>query len=1356
MNMRRTAALLISCVALCAAFNALAWDTKTNQTAGSETWDSIYRFQNNVPNIANTNTLTMNEHAELTDITLQQIGAAGVIGKGAQRTLNVIDLNASLFRRNLRTIGTQTGAGAIAGSPLEQRILPAVPQWAGVPDFGYSIDDWINKHHFCPPRPPGNALNATCHVYFGGWLAGFNSSHFGTQAALTYRAMHTMALNLAAKAADLRARVEDTGSPEDVAEHRDKIEEAEMMALYYESAAQHFLQDRWSIGHMWERWSAPDYAQNPYPNNSILSSEVGAASGLLHGSEALTGLPDAVSSPYFEGLSRLVALANLGGLGGRTEVAPADVTPLEMPEFRLGPDGPIFPGLGDERLRDVFDGQFGAEYPERAYRDIAIPVQIHRELMMDCLKASWVGVIRALGQHPQSGNFGLTGVTLSPEFANGFAPDHDCTDAWMTNHAVYLGWVNDTLAPVAAVARSFINTILDTTGVVDTTNSGSSLAVRADWVAVTFRIAWYDWSDPTGTNLARGGLGDLGNARPGNAYGAPNYVATTNFENLPDHAANGIDKEAVFGFFNRANSEYFCTGLEERLRNLRGSDDPVEKEVCRYLAHRAWEGTDPRYDDGVQKEARVGPNGQPVRPICSLFGGAARIDLASYDEDIPQWLHPGYVPIRASRGMYSMAPRNTSSESVANWCDQIPVLNFLDDPELMNEDVVAEQQKPDDEIVLSGFHLGNEQGMIRLETSRGVSLSAGVEMLDWSDRQIRLRLPEDFDPGEDDILVSLTRADGIASVGRFALRLSPQRPVISRVVIAREDREFYRDEGDPAEATIFRLIDPGPLDIVVEFETEMSEAPVNDRSAEFKLGSWIVQGEWESIHRWRGAVEIPGGVAYGTLRGAMALSMQAATVEGVWIDGDLNVAGRQPDTSRRVILDAFPVHIKGVRFTGPDNEFYAAAWSEQPDLSNFEILLTSVLGNPRRRLSVTSAEEIPAEGEARIELELTAPVPNAPQITVGGVGVLLEGAETSWSGAFDLAALSAEARADLIPVVISVLDEFRRNFDADPRTVPTITLPEAGRRGPWWDGFEGTPGANSAGYGGDDTWHKLGPPPTSSLVIVLDGSGSMDDNDKMTNAKAGISGALDMLPANIEVGAIVFGGCGGISSFPFTKQAALLKERLLGVSPGGDTPLAEALARTRLMLETQAHPLSRSWGYLPFSDGEETCDPPARVGAETQRLQASINAHQMRQLPPLGEEEDEIASDDPEENLPDVDCQPATRTAYEMEVRDGGLHLDNISLIEVAFTEQNNGGVCMQTLTTRRFGVYYGESRGNVLWRVNSAPSSTTTQRAGSRDGAEAVEAMRVRANQRLDAMRAQGDVRNEIARAVNASLGKV
>src|SRR5687768_606673 len=93
-----------------------AFDTRTMKGPGGEDWQSIYLGQTYIPSprgqISPATGGGRNEHSDLTELTLQQIGADRILGKAGGKTLTIVDLNASMSRIFLRNLGTRPGDNA--------------------------------------------------------------------------------------------------------------------------------------------------------------------------------------------------------------------------------------------------------------------------------------------------------------------------------------------------------------------------------------------------------------------------------------------------------------------------------------------------------------------------------------------------------------------------------------------------------------------------------------------------------------------------------------------------------------------------------------------------------------------------------------------------------------------------------------------------------------------------------------------------------------------------------------------------------------------------------------------------------------------------------------------------------------------------------------------------------------------------------------------------------------------------------------------------------------------------------------------------------------------------------------------
>ncbi|NOY90529.1 MAG: hypothetical protein GXP55_04905 [Deltaproteobacteria bacterium] len=195
-----------------------------------------------------------------------------------------------------------------------------VDELAQLPDFSYSLWDWAGGNETCPL---GNGADPiACHT-FTTHTGAVNSNHFVPQADHFYDRLHLMALARAAKCADMHGRI----GAAHAREFEDYIKQCEYEALTIEAEAQHFLQDAWSAGHMWERWGSTDledfptfdfsYALPPEDQKLIIADTVAAMSGLIHGAEALAGTCDRMCCP--DGNTRFI----LGG--GSSEPMAGDI-----------------------------------------------------------------------------------------------------------------------------------------------------------------------------------------------------------------------------------------------------------------------------------------------------------------------------------------------------------------------------------------------------------------------------------------------------------------------------------------------------------------------------------------------------------------------------------------------------------------------------------------------------------------------------------------------------------------------------------------------------------------------------------------------------------------------------------------------------------------------------------------------------------------------------------------------------------------------------------------------------------------------------------------------------------------------
>ncbi len=1393
---------------------ALAWDTKEykeeSEHEGGENWRSLWLCDPSV-NIGRSRSCSRNEHEWLADRALgRAISGSNPWAIRSPTELYVIDLNSSFFRPDLVT-GTggdqyQRQPSEWAG-PLEERDLANPPHFAGIADFTYTIYDWINKNRFCPPISSGELDH--CHNY-SVWLgAGFNSSHFGTQAAESYRRLHMTALWAGAHAAQLRTSLQAQNQATQTA-FADNVREAELMALAYEGAAQHFLQDRWSTGHMWERWNAPDHRSNPYNNDIGQAAVIGAFTGIIHGSEAVLGQPLPLSSP----------LPSVG-LFGRDGVSPA--------QWRPTTGGSAANGVGDYRAEDMFDGFTGAGYALYASTDWPLEVSTQRSTMMRCLSASYREVIQSFGTGPEGG-YGIDSVTTH----GSGAVTPDCLDAWATNWSIWKAWgvlnASDTLTGtiVPFVVRMMLpsNAGIDSSEVESNTvevavelisaRYGTPITLTVDRAALTrisSRIFWNGMFRGDGIDLATGGMGPFGQAQVGTYYGAPDYLEPRDLASLPDEDARGRDRNSIFGFFNRAQAGHYCSGAQDRLERLRvqirsastsAEDRDRYRAVCRYLAQRIFAETHESYR-GAMRSYQVDANTSgsassvsQVIPVCAWQPTGA-ITTGPTDDTLPYYLHPGYVPFTFSTEQPNNAQWSDTfgewgyaQHSVANWCDMTPVINTVEDEGDAARDIVASLTDADQRIELYGLNFGAGQGKVYVGRSWTTAVEV-QEVVRWYDDRITFVLGEQFNDisfNADDeayLFIEKETADGGAqrmhseatggpppgyrSVGRFVLLNDIPRPRVVSMRVFRGGEDFYTYEapepeedpgprGTPAPAPdpgAFRPITPGEVRIEITFDMDIAEDEEETRIAfgpdEVEDGSFRGQ-------RWRGTLDIPEGDEFAsTYRGVQAVHVNVRAEDGGWIDGNPNAPGPQPDETNLVLVDTIPAHVQRIQVRAGRRTVYSAEWTGGPDMDEAPNLSTSALGDPERMLRVSTARAAPATGQGSLRFELSSPVTETPVVQVGAATVEMEGTGTRWTGRFDYEAAAPGAVDGDLPISITATDLASKGLDADPRSVVQILPLEGGSN--FWARYEASRGdANTSSRGGTDTWHRIGEPPALSMVIILDASGSMGDNSRMENARNGIRQTLDELPEDqrIELAGVVFYDCGSIQHMGFTRNVQQVRDYLLAASPSGGTPLAGAQSFARGLIAGSANPGAEDWRYVTFTDGAETCD--GNVASATQDLEQLLRDHRRLQEGREPEDDEPDEEEVAREALPDVNCTPASWRAYQVEVDGRGTGLDEIALLEHWYIERAlPDGRCFARLETKTYYAYYGSIRNRSGgptrsdWGINSRSSAEVVDFGTSRLGASDLDRVRNAAGGLRPSTVPLEEARRQIGAAVQAAL---
>lgn len=226
----------------------------------------------------------IDEHRQLWEATRERAGLPQATS--ATKTLTVFTGNGTV------KIGS-TDAPTLVPAPFEaatrMRFRSFTPgELSQLPDFSYALWDWASGNETCALE--GATSIAECHD-FASHMGPVNSNHFVPQSQLFYAHYHSLAMARAAECAALKSKLSGTG-----ARFSRYLEECELEALTLEAVGQHFLQDAWSMGHMWQRWGSSNLADFPGATTEEKRDRavmIALVSGMFHGARSvLQSLPE--------------------------------------------------------------------------------------------------------------------------------------------------------------------------------------------------------------------------------------------------------------------------------------------------------------------------------------------------------------------------------------------------------------------------------------------------------------------------------------------------------------------------------------------------------------------------------------------------------------------------------------------------------------------------------------------------------------------------------------------------------------------------------------------------------------------------------------------------------------------------------------------------------------------------------------------------------------------------------------------------------------------------------------------------------------------------------------------------------
>lgn len=754
--MRRLGALSLAAALGLTAARASGWDVGQDESEG---WKSIYvcgvagvpvdykKGKDGKP-LYNTGSLHTgdkqilgNEHAEIADHVLHLISddLGKKFGTAACKTdadadvncPRMVDLNASWLRRGVVHPEPKQGepdpnqAGDHADTTLRERRFPPLAMWSSLPDFAYTVYDWINARRLCPALPQDADQRKLCHVYTA-WLgAGLNSTHFGHLPLKVYARHHQIALDLASRASDLRTTLK-AGSADQW--HRDYILELERLALAYEMTGQHFVQDRWAAGHMIARWGAGSYEElprvdgkKPELRDAVMT---GVLTGMLHGSQAVFHHPDPLGAPLLDGegpqgLLNFLLLGVLPDTKGtfarwRYTVDNAFSKPTQTQQC-----------VGDYLFKPLMTSSYSGVKGVSVTPPLSLAGATNqRKGMVYCAAQGMRQVIAALGANADGTTFGMHALPLKePDQAElqyewvpgaqrlGKNPAEDplCNSQWVTNDSWYMGL--RTIAGQTSLLEDVV--VVIKTAIIDPDapytppawriGPAYTLARLSGLAQIRFDQEHRKRKDGTvdyGVELGRDGVTLHANGfwwKGNQNYALPSYYEPADLDTLPDlDPVYGRDKAAVYGLFNKGAVRHWCkeslskdaqgatTGklaeLRDQIVSTVGDDQTRDAAIatCSYLAERVHKRTDTAYD-GPRNELigehlpfdKPEKHGPSYEPVCKFLDSAGLVATSDATDDTrPYLLHPGYVVTPGKKGAQGHA-----AESLENWCKKVPVFD---------------------------------------------------------------------------------------------------------------------------------------------------------------------------------------------------------------------------------------------------------------------------------------------------------------------------------------------------------------------------------------------------------------------------------------------------------------------------------------------------------------------------------------------------------------------------------------------------------------------------------------------------------------------------------------------------------
>lgn len=537
---------------------AAAWTSGPEETPGPQEARNVWSWAKSVPAYWPwEQSPPANEHAELLKRAFEHAGLPARLFPSPY-----VPFEARVFTEGGMTNG---GLPSFIPAPISNAKaiatrLYTLPGFAALPDHSYALWDWASGNERCPiDTVAGTDLDGkdpavACHT-FSSHLGILNSTHFPPQSEKTYRWYHELALKRAEECKTLNdnfsaAFLDLNDDQRGLTYHM--VTECEREALVIEAVGQHFLQDAWAMGHMWERWGTPFLSgfTNVDGSSSIKEERrargvfVAAVAGLIHGADSLLR-----KVPFVEGGDQM----NYGRSRDVTWRQPGD---------------PRFEGIGDIYADLLFSDSYYA---------------IQSDMLLGCSASGVLEVYRKTAM--------VSGEASGRATVNPVGPE--CFSQRATNLAIWegLGILTD---PNVTSLITGGGIALETVG--STTKSALLAELRTEMTKLAAFVRSRKDNAPTGVDLANSGLSRDGffmitdrngllTQYPPAPYADPQREdSEPNPSHLQDPDTHG---RYIARVFNKAHVADWCIDseadpeeLRKRVESATPAETPAAYEAC--------------------------------------------------------------------------------------------------------------------------------------------------------------------------------------------------------------------------------------------------------------------------------------------------------------------------------------------------------------------------------------------------------------------------------------------------------------------------------------------------------------------------------------------------------------------------------------------------------------------------------------------------------------------------------------------------------------------------------------------------------------------------------------------------------